>query len=217
MTTSESIEATEWGPIFTVPNIISFVRLLCVPVFVVLLFGYDRPYAAAWLLAAIGATDWVDGYIARRFNQVSELGKVLDPTADRIMLLVGVTSIAWVGAVPWWFAGLTLFREAFIALAVIALASLGADRLDVTWWGKTGAFLLMISYPFFLAGSADISWDGTATALGWIFGVPGLFFAYLSLAEYIPAGLAVLRDRNGGTAPTPSVNDNSAPKENGVT
>lgn len=197
-------EKTEWGPIFSVPNILSFGRLLCVPVFVVLLFTYDRPYAAAWLLGGLGATDWVDGYIARRFNQVSELGKVLDPTADRIMLLVGVTCIAWFGAVPWWFAGLTLFREAFLGIAVVILVSLGADRLEVTWWGKTGAFLLMFAYPFFLAGAADISWASTATAAGWIFGVPGLFFAYLSLAEYMPAGLKVLRAR-------------SAPKENGVT
>ncbi len=140
--TSETGDAgkTEWGPIFSVPNIISFIRLLLVPVFVLLLFRYDRPYAAAWLLGGLGATDWVDGYIARRWNQVSELGKVLDPTADRIMLLVGVTCIAWVGAAPWWFAGLTLFREAFVAIAVVILASLGADRLDVTWWGKLGRF-----------------------------------------------------------------------------
>ncbi len=197
-------ETVEWGPIFSIPNIISFVRLLLVPVFVVLLFGYDMPYAAAWLLAALGATDWVDGYIARRFNQVSELGKMLDPTADRIMLLVGVTSIAWVGAVPWWFAGLTLFREVVIAAIALTLESLGAERLDVTWWGKTGAFLLMFAYPFFLAGYADISWDDLATLAGWLFGIPGLFFAYLSLGEYIPRGIAAFRNR-------------SAPNENGVT
>ncbi len=197
-------DKTEWGPIFSIPNIISFVRLLCVPLFVVLLFGYDRPYAAAWLLGGLGATDWIDGYIARRFDQVSELGKVLDPTADRIMLLVGVTCIAWYGGAPWWFAGLTLFREASLSIAVVILASLGAERLSVTWWGKTGAFLLMFAYPFLLAGSADISWADTATLLGWLFGIPGLFFAYYSLAEYLPAGRAVFQGRG-------------APKENGVT
>lgn len=179
------------------PNVFSFGRLLCVPLFWVLLFTYDRPYAAAWLLGGLGATDWVDGYIARRFNQESEFGKMLDPTADRIMLLVGVISIAWVGAVPWWFAGLTLFREVFVGLIAVTLEATGAERLDVTWWGKTGAFLLMFAYPFFLAGSADISWASTATALGWVFGIPGLFFAYLSIAEYLPRGWAAFQSRSG--------------------
>lgn len=190
---AESTARTEWGPVFGIPNIISFVRLLCVPVFVVLLFSYDRPYGAAWLLAVLGATDWVDGFIARRFDMVSELGKMLDPIADRTMLLVGVVAIAWFGAVPWWFAGLTLFREGFLSLIAIGLASLGTERLTVTWWGKTGAFLLMVAYPFFLAGGSGISWAETANTLAWVFGIPGLFFAYLSLTDYLPSGLAALR------------------------
>ena len=68
---------------WTVPNAISFARLLCVPVYLVLLFGRDNRAAAAWLLAALGMSDWVDGYLARRFDQVSELGKLLDPQIGR--------------------------------------------------------------------------------------------------------------------------------------
>ena len=71
----------------TVPNLISLIRLLCVPVFVYLLLGADRPLAAGVLLAVLGATDWVDGWIARRYDQGSSIGKVLDPVADRILLI----------------------------------------------------------------------------------------------------------------------------------
>ena len=86
--------------ILTVPNLISFVRLLCIPWFLWLLFAQDNRHAAAWLLAVLGCTDWIDGYIARRWNQVSTVGKVLDPTADRLMLGVGVIAILVDGSVP---------------------------------------------------------------------------------------------------------------------
>ena len=92
----------------TIPNLISILRLAAVPVFVWLLMGQNRPLAAAALLGILGATDWVDGWVARRFDQVSELGKVLDPTADRIMFLVAVFTMMIDGSVPIWFGILTL-------------------------------------------------------------------------------------------------------------
>ena len=97
-------ERTDWKP-FTVPNLISLLRLCCIPVFIWLLFGKNDRWAAALMLGALGASDWVDGYIARRFNQVSELGKVLDPTADRLMLLVAIFAIMVDGSVAIWVAG----------------------------------------------------------------------------------------------------------------
>ena len=87
----------------TVPNLISILRLAAVPIFVWLLIVQERPLAAAILLGILGATDWVDGWVARKFNQVSELGKVLDPTADRIMFLVAVFTMMIDGSVPIWF------------------------------------------------------------------------------------------------------------------
>ena len=92
----------------TIPNLISILRLAAVPVFVWLLIGENRPLAAAALLGILGATDWVDGWVARRFDQISELGKVLDPTADRIMFLVAVFTMMIDGSVPIWFGILTL-------------------------------------------------------------------------------------------------------------
>ena len=85
--------------VLTVPNVVTVVRLLCLPVFLWLLFGRDQVVAAAVLLAVLGVTDFVDGYVARHFDQVSELGKVLDPTADRLLFIVGVGGIIIDGAV----------------------------------------------------------------------------------------------------------------------
>ncbi len=97
--------------ILTIPNVITIVRLACLPVFLWLLFGRDDWLAAAALLAVLGITDFVDGYIARHLHQVSDLGKVLDPTADRLLFIVGVGGIMVVGAAPLWFSILVLARE----------------------------------------------------------------------------------------------------------
>lgn len=191
--TAEDETRTEWRP-FTVPNLISLIRLACVPLFLYLLFGVDDRAAAAWLLAAIGVTDWVDGYVARRFDQVSELGKMLDPVADRVVLLVGVVAILIDGSVPVWFAVLTLVREGLVTIAVLVLGALGARRIDVTWWGKCATFGLLIAFPLFLAGASDLSWASTAEVLAYVAGIPGLIYGYLSLAQYVPLARAALSD-----------------------
>ena len=127
------------------------VRLLCIPLFLWLLFGAHEQTAAAILLAVLGATDWVDGYVARRFGQVSTLGKVLDPAADRLLVGTAVISIMVYGAVPLWFGIATIAREVLVSVMVLPLASLGAARIDVLWVGKAGTFGLMFAYPTFLS------------------------------------------------------------------
>jgi cardiolipin synthase len=172
--------------IFTVPNVISLVRLLCVPVFVYLLFGRDNRAGAAYLLAVLGATDWVDGYIARRFGQVSELGKVLDPTADRAVLIVGNGCIAIDHAAPGWVIGLAVFREVAIAIAAVAVAAAGARRMDVRWFGKAGTFGLLVAFPLFLGVKAHVSWEDQARFCAWVAAIPGLIFGYIAAVLYIP-------------------------------
>jgi cardiolipin synthase len=169
--------------------------LACVPLFCWLLFGRGDRTAAAWLLAGLGCTDWVDGYLARHLNQVSELGKVLDPTADRILLGVGIVAILVDGSVPAWVAWLVIVREALVSLAVLALAACRAPRIDVQWVGKTGTFLLMFAFPFFLAGHAP-GFAGRSLALtaAWAFALPGLVFSWYSAITYVPMGLAALRE-----------------------
>lgn len=182
----------DWRP-FTVPNLISVARLCCIPLFWWVLFGLDDRWAAAVVLGVLGATDWVDGYIARRFDQVSELGKILDPTADRLLLLVGVLGVAIDGSVPLWIAVTALVREGLVALVAVVLAVLGAHRIEVTWWGKTGTFAMMFAFPFFLAGGSDIGLAEAFNVGGWICALVGLPIHYYSALGYVPAARAALR------------------------
>ena len=197
---SMSEQQLPWRP-FTVPNLISLIRLGCIPVFLWLLFSVEDRWAAALLLGALGASDWVDGYIARRFNQISELGKILDPTADRLMLLVGIFAI-WVdGSVPGGIAWLALVREGLVAVAALLLAALGARKIEVTWWGKTGTFLLMFAFPFFLAGESDVFVANFFAVGAWVCVIAGLPIHYWSGLTYVPAAREALRHGRAGRQP----------------
>jgi cardiolipin synthase len=187
--------------VFTAPNVITFVRLACIPIFVWLLFGAHRQTLAAVLLAVLGATDWVDGYVARRYRQVSTLGKVLDPVADRVLVLTGVFSIIVYGAVPLWFGTLTIVREVLVAGMTLLLAALGARRIDVLWVGKAGTFGLMFSYPAFLLSYGDAAWQVPFRVFAWGSGIIGLTLAYIALFSYIgPARRALAEGRSGRRA-----------------
>jgi len=170
----------------TVPNAITVVRLACIPLFVWLLFGREHRAAAAWLLAGLGTTDWVDGFLARRWGQVSELGKVLDPTADRLLLIVGVGSIIIDGSAPLWFSLAVVVREVLVGGSVLALTLAGMERFDVRWSGKAGTFGLMVAFPLFLASHSTLGWRDTAEVLAWVAGIPGLCFSWWSAVRYVP-------------------------------
>ncbi|MGD9793696.1 MAG: CDP-alcohol phosphatidyltransferase family protein [Acidimicrobiia bacterium] len=172
--------------VLTIPNAISVVRLCCIPLFLWLLFGRDDRFWAAWLLAGLGATDWVDGYIARRWNQVSSLGKVLDPTADRLLFIVGVSAIIIDGSAPLWFSVAVVFREVVMSIALVVLTAMGMERFDVNWYGKAGTFDLMFAFPLFLVGEADVRGAEIWHWLGWAFGLPGLALSYYAAFTYIP-------------------------------
>jgi len=192
--------------ILTIPNVISVVRLLCVPVFLWLLFDQENRVAAAGLLAILGATDWIDGYIARHYDQVSNLGKVLDPVADRVLLIVGVVAILIDGAAPLGVGILSLLREGLVTVAVLVLAACGAARIDVTWYGKAGTFSVMFAFPLFLWASAgDDTVNDLAYLAAWGFAIPGLILGYIALAQYVPLGLQALRDGRADPAEFPEV------------
>jgi len=191
---------TDESRILTVPNAITLVRLACLPLYLYVLLGLDDRVGAALLLAALGATDWLDGYVARRFHQVSNVGKVLDPVADRLLFLVGVGAIIVVDGAPLWFCWVVIAREVFVSVAALVLAMLGAARIDVTWVGKAGTFGLMCAFPLFLAGSSTISSAPILEALAWMCGVPGLLLAYFAAVAYVPIGLRSLREGRAGRA-----------------
>jgi cardiolipin synthase len=180
--------------ILTVPNLISLFRLACLPLFLWLLFGQDDRFGAALLWAALGATDWVDGWWARRFDSVSELGKVLDPITDRAVLIVGILAVGIDGSVAWWLVIATLAREVLVAIAGLVLGALGARRIDVTWWGKCATFALYFAFPSLLAGASDNVTADFFRWFGWACAVPGLIYSYLSAAQYVPLGLTALRE-----------------------
>lgn len=202
MTRPEASTAGE-DRVLTIPNVVSVVRLLCLPVFLWLLFSRHDRYAAAGLLAVLGATDFVDGYLARHLGQVSNLGKVLDPTADRILLGVGMVAIVVDGSVPLWVAALALAREVAVAGAAVALALMGARRIDVQLVGKAGNFLLMMAFPLFLAANPDggAPWHAVARPLAWLTVVPGLALSWYSAARYVPLARRALAEARVGSGP----------------
>jgi cardiolipin synthase len=191
---AEIIEETASNRVLTIPNVITLVRLLCLPVFLWLLFHEENRAAAAWLLGALGATDFVDGYIARRFHQTSELGKVLDPVADRLLFFVGITAILIDGSVPVWFAWAVLIREVLVAGATLTLAAMGARRIDVTWYGKAGTFANMFAFPLFLGSHSTVSYAGVCGFLAWCFAIPGLILSWYAALLYIPLARSALRE-----------------------
>ena len=189
------------GAILTIPNAVTVARLACVPVFVWLLFGRDDRTAAAWLLAVLGCTDWVDGYLARRLGQVSELGKVLDPTADRILLGTVVVSLLVEGSVPAVIGWGVLVREAVVSVAVLALAAAGARRVDVQWAGKAGTLSLMVAFPLFMMGEPG-PWGRPADAVAWAFAGPGLALSWYAAATYVPIARRALAEGRAARAPS---------------
>jgi len=170
--------------VWTVPNLVSALRLAAIPVFVWLLFGIGDRGAAAWTLAAIGATDWVDGFLARRLDQVSELGKVLDPVADRLALVVGVGAIVIDGSAPLLLAGAVLLREALVTILMAVRTALRRPKLAVNRLGKTGTFLAYFAFPMWLGGNSTLSYADALGIGAWLFAVPGVVAAWVSLAQY---------------------------------
>ena len=180
--------------VLTVPNLVSVLRLGCVPVFCVLLLGMGNRAGAGILLGVLGATDWVDGYIARRFDQESELGKILDPTADRLMSLAAVVVMMVDGSVHAAFGVAMLVREAVVSLATVVLGAMGARRIDVTWTGKTATFGLMFALPLLLLGVSSVGGGAALRGVGWGLGIPSLALSYYAAVEYIPRARQALAD-----------------------
>ncbi|MDQ3945079.1 MAG: CDP-alcohol phosphatidyltransferase family protein [Actinomycetota bacterium] len=179
--------------ILTVPNVVTMARLLCVPLFCWLLFGRDDRTAAAWLLAALGCTDWVDGYLARRLGQVSELGKVLDPTADRIMVGTVIVSLLIDGSLPVVVGVALLAREVLVSAAVLVLAAAGARRIDVQWAGKAGTLAVMVALPLFMMGDPG-PWGWPAELVAWAFALGGLVLLWYAAFTYVPIARQALAD-----------------------
>jgi cardiolipin synthase len=170
--------------VVTVPNAISLARILMIPVFVALLLNDGTERAGLLLFAVVAASDWVDGYVARRTGQVTELGKVLDPTADRLAIAAGLIALAIDGAVPLWAVLLVVVRDGVVLAAGVALLVAKGKRIDVRYLGKVATFTLMVSIVLLAYGHFGIPPAPLARALGWVGYAIGLGESYVATVFY---------------------------------
>ncbi len=190
---SRSLPPLTREQILTWPNLFTLVRMLCIPVFVLLLFVRENRAAAAWLLGILASTDWVDGYLARRLDQRSEFGALFDPTVDRLLFLVAVPSVLIDGSIPAWIAAAVLVREILVAVGALYLGARNVEPFDVTWEGKTGTFLLFFAVPAFLGANSTLSYAPVLEVLAWVAAVPGLAYSYYAaFGQYLPQARASL-------------------------
>ena len=192
------MEAVASNRYLTLPNAFTLLRLCCIPLFLYMLFGRDNRAGAAWLLGGLGATDWVDGWLARRLNQTSEFGKMFDPTADRLLFIVAVGGIIVDGSAPLWLAWAVVAREVLVGGTVaIATLAFSMKRFDVTYWGKLATFLLMFAFPGFMLGASDFPGHRGFQIASWLLGIPGLILSYYTAVTYIPTIRDSLREGRG--------------------
>lgn len=160
--------------IWTVPNLLSVLRLAGVPLFLWLVLV---PEADAWALALLmvsGFTDFLDGYLARKLNQFSQLGQVLDPVADRLYILAVVVGLALRDIIPWWVAILLPLRDLLLWVLVPFLRTRGYSALPVHFLGKAATFNLLYAFPLLLLGDGDGTIATLAEVFGWAFAFWGI-------------------------------------------
>jgi cardiolipin synthase len=171
--------------IWTVPNLLSFLRLLGVPVFLWLVLG---PRADGWaiaVLAVAGFTDWLDGKIARAFNQVSKLGRIIDPAADKLYVFATIAALLVREVIPWWLAAIILGRELFVACFIPVLRKYGYRALQVHFLGKAAMFNLMYAFPLLFLASHSGWYADIARIVGWAFALWGTGLYWWAGALYV--------------------------------
>jgi cardiolipin synthase (CMP-forming) len=175
--------------VLTIPNALSAARLAGVPVFLWLVLGPRTATADYWavvLLIVAGATDWLDGKIARAFNQGSRLGQVLDPAADRLYIAATLVALAVRGIIPWWLLGVLALRELVVggALGVLKRRA-GFGTLQVSLVGKAATLCLLYAFPLLFLGDHP-GWGGTlARVLGWAFAIWGTILYWWAAMLYL--------------------------------
>ena len=177
----------------TVPNLLSAIRLLLIPVFIyVLMFAHANGWAVAILMFS-GASDWADGKIARTLNQSSRLGVLLDPAVDRLYMVTVPLVMALSGMMPWWFVVTLLLRDVLLTATLPLLRSRGLSALPVIYIGKAATFALMSGFPLVLLGTGDALWSRVIGAFGWGFLFWGLYAYLWSFVLYAVQTALVVR------------------------
>jgi cardiolipin synthase (CMP-forming) len=172
--TAQSPSTDSYDRLFTVPNLLSVLRLLGVPLFLWLLLGPHADVAALAVLALSGISDWADGVLARRLNQASRLGELLDPLADRLYILATLIGLTLRDIIPWWLAALIVLRDVVLLATVPALRRRGYWSLPVHYLGKAGTFALLYAFPLLLLASHEGTAAGIARPIAWAFTIWGV-------------------------------------------
>ncbi|MGY4856642.1 CDP-alcohol phosphatidyltransferase family protein [Cryobacterium sp. AP23] len=178
--------------VLTVPNVLSFMRLALVPVFLWLLIEGADAWALL-VLAVSSLTDFLDGWIARRFNQITRLGQLLDPAADRLYIFAALIGLAWRDLVPWWIVVIVVGRDVFLLGLGVVLANYGFGPLPVHQLGKVATFCLFYALPMIMLGQAfpELSW--WSQPVGWAFGLWGAYLYWWAGIIYAVETVRVIR------------------------
>jgi len=187
--------------VLTIPNVLSFVRLLGVPLFLWLVLVPQADTAAFVLLVVSGITDWLDGKIARATGQISRLGQLLDPLADRLYTAATLLGLALRQIIPWWLVVVILSRDLVLAIVLVLLKRRGVTGLPVHFLGKAATFCLMFGFPILLLGTAatgtSFTFADLARDLGWAFAIWGTALYWWAGVLYLEQTRRILRTPRG--------------------
>jgi cardiolipin synthase len=178
-------EPAQTDRVLTIPNVISFLRIALIPVFVALIVDPDTRRAGLVVFVVVVATDWVDGALARATGQVSDLGKVLDPVADRLAIAAGLIALVVADAFPLWAALLILVRDVTVLIAGLVLLAKRRARIEVRHLGKVATFALMAAIACIAWGSLGYPLAPAALACGWAFYAVGIVEYYVATVLYV--------------------------------
>ena len=182
------------GGVFNVPNFLSFLRIALVPVF--LWFLLEEMFVSAiTVLAIAGLTDLLDGYLARKLNQTTKLGKLLDPVADRLYIFATLLALSATGYVPWWLAGLVILRDLLMLISLPVLASVGHRTLPVNYLGKASTFALLYAFPLLLMGKIFTEAAFIITPAAWAFALWGVALYWWSGFVYLWQLVLLIREQ----------------------
>lgn len=171
--------------VVTVPNILSALRLLAVPVFVWLVVAQKADVWAFFLLVVSAVTDYVDGYVARRWHQISRVGQLLDPIVDRAFIIALLVALAVRGLIPWWFAGALILRDVVMFFVMSGLQRRGQVGLPVHFLGKSATFALMGGLPLLLLAGGTGTWPMLAAVFGWAGAIWGAVLYWWAAVLYM--------------------------------
>jgi cardiolipin synthase len=178
--------------VITVPNILSFLRLALVPVFLwLIIVGQDGLALAVLVFSSV--SDYLDGVIARRFNQITRLGQLLDPAADRLFIFAALIGLSVRGILPWWLTAIIIGRDVVLAVLGIVLANHGYGPLPVHHLGKVATFALFYALPVVMIGHAFPAAAWLTDPVGWAFALWGAFLYWWAGAIYLTETARLIR------------------------